>query len=189
MKRHSANPLLWLFTVVVGIAFLASAADTEKDALPKLDQDSAKGLQVRCSVVKTNFTVGEPVNVWCLVTNTTDAIKPMVWHPSTGSHYCLVQGETAWTGGVLPLMIPQLRDAIKIKSTGSSPEFMLFLPPHSSVSLLLTYKPERPERFKGRMVYDPVTHGGGFSGDEAFEKAKEACLFSNIFEYEVRATK
>jgi hypothetical protein len=57
---------LWLFPVLVGIAFLASAADTEKEPLPKLDQDSAKGLQVRCSLVKTNCTVGEPVNVWCL---------------------------------------------------------------------------------------------------------------------------
>ncbi len=189
MKRHSANPLLWLFPVVLGIAFLASAADIESETLPKLDRDSAKDLHVRCSLVKTNFTVGEPVNIWCLVTNTTDTIKPMVWHPSTGSHYCLVQGETAWTGGVLPLVIPQLRDAIKIKSTGWSPELLLFLPPHSSVNLLLTYKPERPERFKGRMVYDPMAHGGGFFGDEASEKAKQACLFSNTFEYEVRAIK
>ena len=185
MKRHSRNPVLWLLPVFAGVTRLATAADPEKGPLPKLDEHSAKGLQFHCSLVKTNFTVGEPVNVSCLVTNTTDSIKPIVWHPSTGSHYCLVKGETAWMGGVLPLVIPQLRDEIKIKSRDLSPEFLLFLPPHSSLHLLLTYKPERPERFKGRVVYDPMTHGGGFFGDEALEKAKQACVFSNTFEYEI----
>jgi hypothetical protein len=169
----------------VGVAVLARAADPKGDPLPKLDEHSAKGLQLQCILSKTNFTVGEPVNVWCLVTNTTASVKPIAWHPSTGSHFGLVMGETAWMGGILPLVIPQLREAIKIKSAELSPEYVLYLPPHSSIYLLLTYKPERPEKFKGRVVYDPMIHGGGFDGKEAVEKAKQACIFSNTLGYQV----
>ncbi len=185
MNRTLRHAGLWFFTTAVGLSFLAHAEDSSNKQLPKLDENSTKGLQFHCKLVKTNFVVGEPVNIWCIVTNTTDSIKPLVWHPSTGSHYCLVRGETNWMGGILPLVQPQLRDEIKVKSTGWSPEYLLFLPPNTSVTLLLTYKPERPEQFKGRVVYDPMTHGGGFFGDEALEKAKQACAFSNTFEYEV----
>jgi hypothetical protein len=80
---------------IVGVAVLARDADPKGDPLPKLDEHSAKGLQLQCSLPKTNFTVGEPVNVWCLVTNSTAGVKPIAWHPSTGSHFGLVMGETA----------------------------------------------------------------------------------------------
>ncbi len=183
MKQHSLN-LLWLLPMLA--ALLARAADPVGDQLPKLDEHSADGLQIQCSVVKTNFTVGEPVNVWCLVTNTTDTVKPIVWHPSSGSHYRLVEGEAPWTDGIEPLVVPQFREAIKIKSTGWSPEYLLYLPRHSSISLLLTYKPNQPESFKGRVVYDPMTHGGTIFGPKALEKGKRACRFSNMFEYEVK---
>lgn len=167
------------------ITLMAVAAGSPTETSPRLDENSAKGLQLRCSLSKTNFVVGEPVNIWCAVTNTTDTTKPLVWHPSTGSHYTLVQGETNWMGGILPLVQPQIRDGIKITSTGWSPEYLLFLPAHSSLTMLLTYKPTRPDRFRGRVAYDPMTHGGGFFGEEALETAKQACAFSNFFEYEV----
>ena len=185
MKLHLRHLGLLLLLVLPGFAHLTLAGDPENDRLPNLDQHSAEGLRLQCSLVKKQFKVGEPVNVWCLVTNLTDRVKPIVWHPSTGSHYCLVQGETAWMGGILPLVVPQLHETLKIKSTGWSPEYLLYIPPHSSVRLLLTYRPERPEKFEGRVVYDPMTHGGGFIGDESLEKAKKACAFSNTFEYEV----
>lgn len=185
MKRAPRHAARWLLPAVVGASILGYAADTSDDRLPKLDQDSAKGLQFQCSLVKSSFTVGEPVNIWCAVTNTTDSTRPIVWHPSTGSHYCLIRGETNWMGGILPLVLPQLQSEIRIKSAEWSPEYLLYLPPHGSVTLLLTYRPERPEKFRGRVVYDPITHGGGFAGAEALEKAKQACAFSNTFEYEV----
>jgi hypothetical protein len=175
----------WLLPFLAATALLARAAAPEGDPLPKVDENSAKGLKFQCSLVKTKFTVGEPVNVWCWVTNTTDRVKPLVWHPSCGSHYCLVQGEKKWMSGVLPLVIPQLREPLKVRSLDFLPEFVLYLPAHASVQLLLTYRPERPEKFKGRVVYDPLIHGGGFAGDDALEKAKQACAFSNTFEYEV----
>lgn len=176
-----------LFSIISAslITLAAVAADSPSDSLPKLDENSAKGLQFNCRLVKTNFTVGEPVNIWCVVTNSTDSTRPLVWHPSAGSHYCLVRGETDWMGGILPLVLPQLQDEIKIKSAGWANEQFLYLPPHASVTLLLTYKPDRPEQFKGRVVYDPMIHGGGFFGEEALERAKQACAFSNTFEYQV----
>lgn len=169
------------------ITLAAVAADSPSDTLPKLDENSAKGLRLHCQLTKTNFVVGEPVNIWCAVTNTTDSTKPLMWHPYTGSHYCLVRREMNWMGGILPLVQPQLRDEIKIKSAGSllANEYILYIPPHDSVMLLLTYNSQRPEQFKGRVVYDPMIHGGGFSGEEALERAKQACAFSNTFEYEV----
>lgn len=167
------------------LALAAFAADSPSGSLPPVDENSAKGLHFHCTPTKTNFVVGEPVNIWCAVTNTTDSTKPLVWHPSAGSHYCLVRGETNWMGGILPRVQPQLRDAIKIKSAGWANEQILYIPPRASVMLMLTYMSERPEQFKGRVVYDPMIHGGGFFGDEALEKAKQACAFSNMFEYEV----
>ncbi len=85
----------------------------------------------------------------------------------------------------MPLVSPQLREGITVKSADSSPENVLYLPPGSFILLRLSYKPERAERFRGRVVYDPMTHGGGFFGDDALEKAKQACVFSDIIEYEV----
>jgi hypothetical protein len=50
----------------------------------------------------------------------------------------------------------------------------------------LTYKPEHAETFKGRVVYDPMTHGGTtFAGDAQEERAKQACAFSNTIEYQI----
>jgi len=156
---------------------VALAADPPSDSLPPLDKNSAKGLEFYCTLAKTNFVVGEPVNIWCAVTNTTDSTKP---HPFVGSHYCLVRGETNRTGGLLPRVLPQLKEAIKIKSAGWANEQILYIPPHASVMLLLTYKSGRPEQFKGRVVYDPIMHGGWGTEDD-----KQACAFSNTFEYEV----
>lgn len=107
------------------------------------------------------------IRVLCQVSNTTDSVKPIVCHPSAGSHYCLVQNATSWLAGILPVVIPQLWEGIRTKPTGWSPEHILYLSSHSSVHLQMTYKPEHPEKFKGRVVYDPMTHGGGFSGDDA----------------------
>jgi hypothetical protein len=184
MNTRILSLLLPLLTLVGTACTPVLAADASSNSLPQLDEDSAKGLQFHCRPAKTNFVVGEPVKIWCAVTNTTDSTKALVWHPSAGSHYRLVRGDTNWMEGLLPLVQPQLRNEIKIKSTGWSPEYLLFLPPHTSVTLLLTHT-AGPERFQGRVVYDPMTRGGGFFGEKAFEKAKQACAFSNTFEYEV----
>jgi hypothetical protein len=171
------------FLILYAMALPASGAGSEE--LPRLDEQSAKGLQIQCSPAKTNFVVGEPVNLWCVITNTTDVVKPVAWHPSSGSHFCLAKNEDSWMTGILPQVLPQLDNSVRIRSVAGSPEYVLLLPPHSSLRLLLTHKPERSAKFRGIVVYDPLTHGGGFFGNEGLEKAKRACVFSREFEYEV----
>ncbi len=124
-----------------------------------------------------------------MVTNTTENVKAIAWHPSSGSHFSLAKDEASWTTGIMPLVVPKLRDSIKIGPISGTPEHALLLQPHSSLDLLLTYKADSPEKFRGIVVYDPDTHGGGFFGSKAEAKAREACVFSNPFEFEVIGTK
>jgi hypothetical protein len=72
---------------------------SSKGALPSSDEYSAKGLQFDCMVTKTNFLVGEPVNIWCAVTNTTDSTKPLRW-ASESSHFGVAHDETTWFEGI-----------------------------------------------------------------------------------------
>jgi hypothetical protein len=137
-------------------------------------------------LTKTNFLVGEPVNIWCAVSNTTDGSKPLIW-ASESQHFGVAHDETTWFEGILPLVTPQLRDGIKTKSTGWANEQILYIPPHASVTLLLTYNASlNPKQFKGIVVYDPPgSPGGGYVGGEGLEEARKLCGFSNTFEYEV----
>ena len=163
-----------------------NASNTE---LPKLDGESAKGLQLECRLVKTNFVVGEPVNIWCVVSNTTGSVKPIAWHPSSGCHLCCVRSNTKSFSGVLPLVIPQLFDSIMIKSQEGRPGYVLFLPPHASITLLLTYTSAQPEKFAGRLVYDSLAPRAGWGrvdGEDGPTWNNE-WISSNAFEYEVRA--
>jgi len=175
------------FLVAFGTAIIARGADQKDTPLPKLDGPSAKGLQIECHVQQTKYAVGEPVNIWCAVTNTTDNIKPIGWHPSTGLHFCCVQGDTASFEGLLPLVIPQIRDSLLIKSKDSQPGYIIYLPPHKSLQLLLTYKAERPIKFRGKVVYDPLDPRNGFAAStkEKGPPWKNEWVYSNTFEYEV----
>jgi hypothetical protein len=63
-------------------------SDVKKpDLLPKLDGESAKGLEIECRLTQTTFVVGEPVNIWCTVKNTTQSVAAVGWHPTlTAAH-------------------------------------------------------------------------------------------------------
>jgi hypothetical protein len=67
-------------TVRESAFFLEMGSDVKKpDLLPKLDGESAKGLEIECRLTQTTFVVGEPVNIWCTVTQLsqkTEAAKP-----------------------------------------------------------------------------------------------------------------
>jgi hypothetical protein len=160
----------------------------KRSELPKLDGKSGKGLKIECRLTKVQFAVGEAVNVWCTVTNTTDSIKSIGWHSNTGEHFCLVERDRATREGVLPRAYPQLRSAIMIKSKVMHPGYILFLPPRESIQVLLTYEAERPEKFKGRIVYDPVAPREGrvvTDGEEDGPPWKGEWVCSNELEYEV----
>jgi hypothetical protein len=174
--------------VVLVAASVAYTGETVGEAisLPKLDGSSAKGLEIECRLVKTKFVVGEPVNMWCTVRNTTDSIKPIGWHSNTGLHFCCVQGNNPRREGLLPRAYPQIRSPIMIKSKGMQPGYILFLPPRKSMQILLTHKPRRPVKFKGRIIYDPVApRGGTVPMNEEGPPWKNEWVYSNEFEYEV----
>jgi hypothetical protein len=75
-------------TVRESAFFLEMGSDVKKpDLLPKLDGESAKGLEIECRLTQTTFVVGEPVNIWCTVKNTTQSVAAVGWHPTlTAAH-------------------------------------------------------------------------------------------------------
>lgn len=154
-------------------------------AVPELNQDSAKGLQIECRLVQKVFTVGQPVNIWCTLTNTTDALKPIPWHPWAGAAFLLTRDQTTWPNGIIPTVIPQIQIPILVRQHPSEQGYVLYLPPRSKLKMLLTYKPERPGKVSALIAYEPVMHGQ-VSAEEQ-EKIRRSCAFSNTFEYEVVA--
>lgn len=189
MNHHFyISPGLAVLLIGVVSALRIDGADQAGGELPEFDASTAaKGLELRCEPVagKTNFVLGETIELLCILTNTTDEIKPVAWHTTAGDRFTLVRGETNWFGGLLPRVQPQLREEIKVRPRNGTPGHLFFLPAHSSINLLLTYEGVRPESFRGRVVYDPVAHGGGFFGEEDMEKYRQMCAFSNVFEYQV----
>ena len=81
--------------VIVLILVVSIFADESQPLplLPDLDGTSAAGLEFRCQPSQPIYKVGDAVNIFCTITNTTDNIKPVGWHSNTGNHFCLVEGE------------------------------------------------------------------------------------------------
>src|SRR5690349_18326642 len=118
--------------------------------------ETSHALTIQCSLTQKTFRTDEPVNVWCTVTNTSNTTQPIQWHPSCGVHFCLTQSRfKPWQGGVLPLPIPLIERPMLIKSHEFRPFYTLYLPPKQSMRIILSYRPDRPESFRGRVVYDP----------------------------------
>ena len=154
------------------------------NSLPRLEPSSGKGLKIECQPVEKQFVVGQPVNILCTVTNSTDSTKPIGWHPRTGLHFCLVAGDEEKMGGILPDVLPRLRKPVLMKSKELQQGYILFLPPRESMQFVLTYKPDRPEKFNGRVAYDPIAPRGVWIGPKDIA---DELVFSNPFEYEVGA--
>lgn len=175
--------------IVLAVCAVAQTGERPGKAidLPELDGQSGKGLKIECRLTKAQFEIGEPVNIWCTVTNTTDSTKPIGWHSNVGLHFCCVPAGKATREGLLPRAYPQIRSPIMIQSKAMQPGYILYLPPKESLRILLTHKAERPVTFKGRIVYDPVApRGGGWAvtKDEG-PPWKDEWVYSNEFEYEV----
>ena len=188
--RRSYSLALVALSVAACTAY-AQQRGVEPIRLPDLDGNSAKGLEIECCPAQTRFAVGEPINVWCTVKNTTDSTKPIGWHPSAGAHFCLAQGDKPTFGGLLPLVIPQLDQSIMMESQKSRPGCILFIPAHESIRILLTHKEDRPAKFKGRVVYDPLDPRDGYvvmnGKEDDGPPWKDQWAASNVFEYEVVA--
>ncbi len=182
MRQSMLAGLVFALTMGLGDPGYAAAAE-DKAQLPELDSQSSRGLMIECGLVKRRFSIGEPVNIWCTLTNTTDRVKPIAWHASAGSHFCCVRAGSKSREGVLPRAYPQLDEAVLIKSSDLAAGYVLYLPPGRSLRMLLTYRPVEPETFKGTVVYDPLSPRGTFTGPAWHED----WISSNEIEYEVVA--
>lgn len=158
--------------------------------LPKLDRESGRGLEIWCRLVKKQFNVGEPINIWCTVANTKNETKPLGWHSNAGNYFCLVASGVTTRTGILPSAFPQLDKAVMIRSQESKPGYVLFIPPLESITVLLTYNATQPEEFSGSVVYDPVAPRGGFAyadAEDAGPPWRDEWVYSNAIEYTVVA--
>jgi len=183
--------LLSVFALVACAVAAPEGTSRKATPLPALDGKSGKGLKIECRLVKNRFAVGEPINMWCTVTNTTDSTKPVGWHPNTGVHFRCVREGKATRGGVLPRAFPQFRVPTMVKSQDMRPGYILYVPPKASVQILLSHRAERPKKFRGTIIYDPVGLRGIWGGKlEDGPPWKGEWVRSNVFEYEVvEATK
>src|SRR5208282_925479 len=82
----------------------------QPNADPESEERSAKGLQIQCHPATSTFRIANPVNLWCVVTNTTRSVKSIAWHPSAGAHFCLAEDQASWMSGILPQVVPKLRE-------------------------------------------------------------------------------
>jgi len=166
-----------------------SAADVRKiDRLPDLDAKATTGLGMQAKPVRPTFKVGEQVKLLCTITNNSDSIKPLAWW-NGGLHFTCIRGEaTDRLGGLLPESYPEIPEPIQIRSKPNLPRpgYILYLPPHQSLTFRLTYRAASPETFRGRICYDPLAPRAGVDPPvESPSSWKHSQLFSNMLEYEI----
>ena len=157
------------------------------DPLPKLDKESSSGLRIDIRVGE-RFKVGDGVNMWCTITNTTDSVKPIGWTACIGNYFRLVRDGQRTMSGILPRPFPQIDKPLLIKSIPpSTTNYVFYLPPGESLAFMMSYKADRPGKFKGRIVYDPVPHGSITLSANGRDSRWDTCAVSNMFEYQVEA--
>ena len=186
--------LVILALAVVGSATLGGSTGQQPTALPELNKHSAEGLQIECHPSKAEYRVGERVKLVCTITNATDTIKPIAWKSGVVSFHFLVTGaqkKIGWTG-TLPEACPLIPRPLLIKNgpTGYPGEFVLYLPPHDSITFHLRMaRADRPVRYTSRVVYHPLPAPwlfyDGIISDEDEPPWRGECLVSDPFTYEV----
>jgi serine/threonine protein kinase len=135
------------------------------DGLLILTGESSKGLRLVCQPNAATFTTNDRVGIICRVLNTTGETKPVGWSVGVGAHFCLVEKAEPYWGGRLPNTLPRFDGSLTVRD-GYPPYSMkiVFLPPGRSVEFYLdcgTFA--KPQRFEGRIVYEPMaSRGGGY---------------------------
>ena len=160
--------------------------------LPPLDKDSAKGLVLKAGTQKPVYTVGEKVFVDAEISNPTGQLTPIGWNTATGNHFVVMQGEKITMEGLLPQVIPEMRESLTVGPGMPDTEKVLYLPPGHKVSLLLDCgKAEKPGAFRVRVGYDPLMPRNGWVSDPKTDNPPwlDQVLVSDWFEYKVEAAK
>lgn len=180
---------LTTFALFFALCCAAPAASANADDLPELTEDSAKGLTMKCVMQDDTITSGgaQPVVIYCTITNTTKDIKPIRWNGHSNINYLLRPTDDTMRGsGAIPMILPQLREPLLIRSDTAMPGYILYLPPGKSMRVIFTYRPKRPHSFKGRLVYDPVfSRPLRFGDDGEAPPWQDQLVESNVFSFEV----
>lgn len=170
-----------------GVCGALPAEPSALAGLGLLDKDSAKGLTMVCSPQKAEYTVGERIWLDCRITNKAYTAKPVAWNSNVGCHFLLTQDKDL-ASGLLPQAHPIIREPILIRS--GHPETtarILYLPPGKSIEFCLDGgTSDRPAKFRGRVVYDPLAPRGDFSLDRSDNSDwRSQVLVSDFLTYEV----
>jgi hypothetical protein len=195
MKTTSTTTISLLLTLTFGGIVTANAQTIYSSAvgvtnlLPKLEADSAKGLRLECSPSRERFSTNERVRINCRVINTTRETKPVGWTIGTGANFCLCPSNEPYWGGLLPEPIPHLSESLVVKDGYPLPAQKIpYLPPSQVVDFTLDcgYY-DKPQKFKGRIVYDPIPMRNGWvsTNQTAGPPWADQLIGSETFAFEV----
>ena len=178
------------FTVLFLLSTLASEETLSPNA-PTFSYDTpATGLSMTCSLRHREFGIGH--RVWADVTikNLTGDIKPICWSPSDGRFFVsrgvtireledTKVGCTAW---------PMIRKPILIKSAKEQRmQYVLYLPANASLTFVVQLsRADKPERFKGYLLLDPLPVSGALHGGRK-ESIRDRFVFSQLVEFSVKS--
>jgi predicted Ser/Thr protein kinase len=174
-----------------GSAKPASAPSVTTNLLPPLTGESSRGLRLECRPIAARFTTNQIVGISCRVINTTSEMKPVGWSSSAGAHFCLTPKSEPYYGGILPKALPQLDGSLTVRD-GYTPYSMkiVYLPPGGSVEFHLDCGYwDKPKRFEGRIVYDPLSSRNGYfsTGGDRKPPWADQLISSENFTFEVVA--
>jgi len=188
MRVNLANTTLAASALCAAAVYLSAADARKVNRLPDLDAKATTGLVMRAKPLRPTFRVGGHVKILCTITNNSDSIKPLAWW-NKGLHFTCIRGEgTEQLGGLLPESYPEIPEPIQIRSKPNLPRpgYILYLPPGRSLTFRLLHQAARPEKFRGRICYDPLAPRAGVDSPvENSSSWKHSQLFSEVFEYEI----
>jgi len=183
----------WAFApaLLLAVCMMTGAADEPAwvEELPRVDGKTAQGLKMECSPAKTQFKVGETVKVWCTITNTTEAVKPVAWGPS---NFRYTRTDQPFAGGILPYATADIPSHFLVRTTVGPGARIIYVPAGESIVFVLTHRGGVPQTFKGSVVYDPLDpRESAFVTAEDIKAGRlpwqDELVISNEIEYKVVA--
>jgi predicted Ser/Thr protein kinase len=191
-SAHDAKSVTIRYKLVQAAPAGAAEGLRQSDGFSLLNGESSKGLRLECRPIAAKFATNQLVGITCRVINTSSELKPVGWSVGTGAHFCLVEKSQPYWGGRLPKTLPRFDGSLTVRD-GYPPYSMkiVYLPPGQSVEFHLDCGYfDKPQRFAGRIVYDPLSsRNGNFvaSGGEGKPPWADELVSSDNFSFEVVA--
>ncbi len=180
-------PVAAVAILAIGLAIGGSSVSDKEPDLPELSLEKpAVGLQMECRQFNAGYTVGDYVIISCTITNTSDKTKPITWNPRMGN-FCQQNGHDLIPGGAVHIGYPVIRRPIVMKSWWAHPDnYILYIPARAKLTFRVHIgKAEKPEKFSGRINYDPLPKRNDFFIMDDDFRWQDEYVFSAPFTYEV----